>query len=208
MISVAIIEDEPLIRMAVEFYLKAEPEFSSVTVYNSVELFFEHQKTLPHVILMDIQLPGMSGLEGCFKVKQQFPTTEILMFTVFEDKEKVFHALQAGASGYILKTSSMKTIKTSILELLNGGAPMTPSIAKKVLTYFSSIPEEKKNENLDQLTKRELEVAKLLVDGNTYKQVAYYLKISTDTVRQHIKNIYTKLQINSRIHLVQEFNKK
>ena len=102
----------------------------------------------------------------------------------------------------------MKTIKTSILELLNGGAPMTPSIAKKVLTYFSSIPEEKKNENLDQLTKRELEVAKLLVDGNTYKQVAYYLKISTDTVRQHIKNIYTKLQINSRIHLVQEFNKK
>ena len=208
MVSVAIIEDDVLIRMAVEFYLNAQPEFSVVTTYNSVELFFEHQKTLPHVILMDIQLPGMSGLEGCFKVKQQFPNTEILMFTVYEDKDKVFKALQAGASGYLLKNSSLDVIKSSILETLDGGAPMTPSIAKKVLTYFSAIPEQKQNESLDQLTKRELEVAKLLVDGSTYKQVAYHLKISADTVRQHIKNIYAKLQINSRIHLVQEFNKK
>ena len=180
MVSVAIIEDDVLIRMAVEFYLNAQPEFSVVTTYNSVELFFEHQKTLPHVILMDIQLPGMSGLEGCFKVKQQFPNTEILMFTVYEDKDKVFKALQAGASGYLLKNSSLDVIKSSILETLDGGAPMTPSIAKKVLTYFSAIPEQKQNESLDQLTKRELEVAKLLVDGSTYKQVAYHLKISED----------------------------
>lgn len=208
MISISIIEDDVVINKSIETFLNAQPEFFNILSFGSVEDFLENITNAPDVILLDIELPGMTGIEGCFYIKKKFSDTDILILTVFEDKEKVFSALQSGACGYLLKNTSLKDIKESIIDVKNGGAPMSPSIAKKVVNYFATIPVKVVNEKLDNLTKRELEVANLLIEGNTYKQVAYYLKISTDTVRQHIKNIYSKLQINSRIYLVQEFNKR
>jgi DNA-binding NarL/FixJ family response regulator len=205
MIRIAIIEDDTVIRDLIRNFLQAQEEFKWVSGFGSVEDFLHTQEISFQVVLLDIELPGMSGLEGAFHIKQKYPDTDILMLTVYDDKERVFRALQGGASGYLLKSISLPKLKTAILEMLEGGAPMSPMIAKKVITYFSSLPVSQDNANLQQLTAREKEVSLLLIEGNTYKQVAYHLQISRETVRQHIKNIYRKLQINSRVQLIREF---
>lgn len=205
MIRIAIIEDDAVIRDLIRDFLRAQEEFESVTSFGSVEEFLQAEEMLFEVLLLDIELPGMSGLEGAFKIKQKHPEMDILMLTVYDDKDRVFRALQGGASGYLLKSVSLPKLKAAILEMRQGGAPMSPVIAKKVITYFSSLSASRDNTNLHQLTSREKEVSLLLIEGNTYKQVAYHLHISTDTVRQHIKNIYRKLQINSRVQLIREF---
>lgn len=205
MIRIAIVEDDTVIRDLIRDFLRGQEEFESVSSFGSVEDFLSAEDGSFQVVLLDIELPGMSGLEGAFQIKQKNPDTDILMLTIYDDKERVFRALQGGASGYLLKSTSLPKLKTAILEILQGGAPMSPVIAKKVITYFSSLPVSPGNPNLHQLTAREREVSLLLIEGSTYKQVAYHLQISTDTVRQHIKNIYRKLQINSRVQLIREF---
>ena len=159
----------------------------------------------PDVLLLDIELPGISGLEGAFRIKEKTPGINILMLTVYEDRERIFKALQAGATGYLLKNTPLIKIRTAILEAAEGGAPMSPLVAKKVGAYFSgkTVPAEENTH--EQLTAREHEVSHLLINGDTYKQIAWRLNISPDTVRQHIKNIYRKLQINSRVQLINEF---
>ncbi|HWK06882.1 MAG TPA: response regulator transcription factor [Puia sp.] len=205
MIRIAIVEDDTVIRDLIRDFLRGQDEFESVSCFGSVEDFLRSEEAPFQVVLLDIELPGMSGLEGAFKIKQETPDTDILMLTVYDDKDRIFRALQGGASGYLLKSTSLPKLKTAILEMLQGGAPMSPVIAKKVITYFSGLPVSPDKTNLQQLTAREKEVSLLLIEGNTYKQVAYHLHISTDTVRQHIKNIYRKLQINSRVQLIREF---
>jgi DNA-binding NarL/FixJ family response regulator len=205
MIHVGLIEDDVFIRKSIEQFLLTQEEFGPVSVWTSVEASLEQPANYPQVLLLDIELPGMSGLEGAFHIKKKYPQTEIIILTVHEDKERIFKALQAGASGYLIKSTSLLKISAAIKEVFDGGAPMTPLIAKKVIAYFAKPAPSQENENLEQLTLREREVSLLLIEGNTYKQVAYNLNISPDTVRQHIKNIYKKLQINSRVQLINEF---
>jgi DNA-binding NarL/FixJ family response regulator len=208
MIAIAIIEDDVYIKESIMQFLQMQTEFDNVQWYGSVESFLATKNTPPDVILLDIELPGMTGIEGAFRIKQKTPAVNILMLTVYEDKDRIFKALQAGASGYLLKNTPLLKLKTAIADVLEGGMPMSPVVAKNVLAFFSARPAAPSPEGNEHLTAREQEVSKLLIKGDTYKQIAHSLFISPDTVRQHIKNIYRKLQINSRIQLINEFNMK
>lgn len=208
MIRVSIIEDDTFILKSIVNYLQMQAELCVDSGFSSVNDFLKNASSQPDVLLLDIELPAMCGLEGAFLIKQKLPETNILMLTVYEDKERVFKALQAGATGYLLKSTPLDKIKTSIIEAAHGGVPMTASIAKKVLSFFSTNHSTVYSETHESLTNREVQISNLLIKGDTYKQIAYGLFISPDTVRQHIKNIYRKLQINSRVQLINEFNKR
>lgn len=203
MAAIAIIEDDNYVRGQLVDFLSAQPEFTAVTGFLSVEDFL-NRGYKADLLVLDIELPGMSGLEGAYHIRRANPNTEILMLTVFEDKDRIFQALKAGACGYLVKNTPLGKIKTAILDALQGEAPMSPVIAKKVLAYFSG-KSGSEPDYPEVLSAREIEVSKLLIEGMTYKQVAAQLFISPDTVRHHIKNIYRKLEINSRIELVREF---
>jgi DNA-binding NarL/FixJ family response regulator len=156
--------------------------------------------TKPDVVIMDIDMPGMNGIEGVKLIRKNFPTVQILMLTVFDDDEKVFAAIKAGAGGYILKNAEPKNLLQAISEVYNGGAPMTPGIARKVLHQFQTIlPEVEKDFHLSM---REREVLSLLVDGLSYKMIAGKLNITYDTVRAHMKKIYEKLHVASMTEAV------
>ncbi len=164
---------------------------------------------LPEVILMDIELPGISGIETTLRIKEKYPNIDIIMFTVFEHDDKIFKSIQAGASGYLLKDSSTDALVGAILELHRGGAPMAPRIARKMLDYVRSMsqspgekqaPSEKQASKAPafQLTARELELLEGLVRDETDLMIADRLSISPHTVRTHFKNIYKKLHVHSR----------
>lgn len=204
MITVAIVEDDEYIRSSIAEFLQMQADFILLGEFGSVEAFIATSLG-PDVLLLDIELPGISGLEGAFRIKEEHPNTNILMLTVYEDRERIFKALQAGATGYLLKNTPLIRLRAAILEATEGGAPMSPLVAKKVVEYFSAKTVPVHENTNEQLTVREHEVAKLLITGDTYKQIAWRLNISPDTVRQHIKNIYRKLQINSRVQLINEF---
>ena len=157
--------------------------------------------TKPDVVLMDIEMPGMNGIEAVKILKPQFPGIKILMETIFEDDEKVFHSICNGAEGYILKNTPPSQILEAIREIHEGGAPMTPSIASKVLAMFKSGISFSKDESYN-LTDREMEVLKYLVDGMSYKLIAEKCFVSIDTVSSHVKNIYKKLQVHSKSEAV------
>lgn len=150
----------------------------------------------PEAVLMDIDMPGMSGIEGALRLKKAHPQVEVLMLTVFDDDERVFEAVCAGASGYLLKKTPPARILEALREVCEGGAPMSPVIARKVLQLFPGKPAAR-DADLDKLTERELEVLKTLARGFSYKMVAAELGISVETVRTYGKRIYEKLQVHS-----------
>lgn len=200
-IKVALYEDNDTLRISLSHLLQSSEEFDFLGSYNSPVDIIQHCKnTLPDVILMDVDMPIMNGIEATKLVKEQFPQVNILILTVFEDKEKLFSALQAGASGYLLKKSKIIEIIEAIHEIFHGGSPMTPAIARKVLEYFS-LPKIIKNEE-NNLSDRELDILKCLVDGDSYKMIASNCYISMGTVRSHINNIYKKLHVNSKSEAV------
>lgn len=202
MIKIGIVEDNVKIRNLIQRYLDMQKEMSCSVAVDSVEEMLEHLKKFdaPDVLLMDIQLPGMSGIEGIGIIKKEYPDIEILMLTVYHDSHKIFDSLVAGASGYLLKHTSLPEIKESIENLVTGGAPMSPQIARKVIQYFKkSEPQQKPESNL---TSREQDIVNGLVDGLSYKLIADRYDISIDTVRAHIRNIYKKLHVNSKAEVI------
>ncbi|MDR8390542.1 response regulator transcription factor [Aliifodinibius sp. S!AR15-10] len=199
---VGIVEDNKKIRDLIQRYLDMQDELSCPVAVDTVEEMMdyleEHKK--PDVILMDIQLPGMSGIEGIGLIREKYPEIDIIMLTVYHDSHKIFNSLCAGASGYLLKHTSLPEIKESILDLLEGGAPMSPQIARKVINHFQD-QQPKKNADSD-LTPREHDIVNGLVDGLSYKMIADRYDISIDTVRAHIRNIYKKLHVNSKAEVI------
>ncbi len=169
---VGIVEDNKKIRDLIQRYLDMQDGLSCPVAVDSVEEMLEyleeHQK--PNVILMDIQLPGMSGIKGISLIKEKYPEIDIIMLTVYHDSHKIFNALRAGASGYLLKHTSLPEIKESIIKLVDGGAPMSPQIARKVINHFQENA-PKKNTDSD-LTPREHDIVNGLVDGLSYKMIA------------------------------------
>ncbi len=199
-ISVVIVEDDKFIREGIAELLKSTPGFKLNAVFENCEVALkEIFKALPDVILMDISMPGMNGIECVRKIKSDNSEVKIIMLTVYEEEQKIFDSLRAGASGYILKRSSLQEILSSIKEVVNGGGPMSPVIANKVLNYFNK--SGKKTEEIN-LTTRETEILKELIEGHSYKKISELLFISLDTVRSHIKSVYQKLHVNSKSEAV------
>lgn len=200
-IKIAMIEDENSVRSSVKSYLKKQPEFETGIIADSVESFLEQLKNepTPDVVLVDIKLPGLSGISGISYLKEKFPTMEFIVFTSYGDWELVFDSLRAGAAGYLLKGSDLIEIKKAVELLYSGGAPMSPEIAKKVTKYFSS---EKVAKVGEALTIKERQVVDGLVEGLSYKMIAGKLGISIDTVRFHIKHVYRKLHVNSKAEVI------
>jgi DNA-binding NarL/FixJ family response regulator len=203
---VALIEDRKAIRESLSMLIDGSPGLELAGAYPDCQNLVAHIKASPpDVVLMDIELPGMNGIEAVHLLKKEFPALIMIMHTVFEDDDKVFDAICAGASGYLLKDTPPARLVESISEAVNGGAPMSPSIAKKTLSLFQKylLPEqhEEKKERL-QLTQREKEVLQWLVKGYSYKMIADACQISFDTVRTHIRNIYEKLHVASSTQAV------
>lgn len=201
MILTAIIEDDNDIREGIKSYLNIQPNFSCKLAVDSVELFLElvDPTQLPDVLILDITLPGMNGLQGSRIIKSKYPEIEIIMFTVHDDSNRIFEALCNGAIGYLLKNTPLPQLKLSIEQIFSGGSPMSPQIARKVIEHFQP-KREKQPESL--ITEREKEIVVGLVDGLSYQQIGDRMQISIDTVRQHIRNIYKKLQVNNKAEVI------
>ena len=201
MIKVAIVEDNTALRKSLEHLFNHTDGMKCVLALNNLlNVVSEVGKQMPDIILMDIGLPHISGIEGVHTVKSAYPEIQVLMFTVFEDDEKIFDAIRAGASGYLLKKTPPEEIAESIRDLYHGGAPMSASIARKVIQSFQSqTTTQLKDYNL---TVRENEILYSLVDGLSYKKIAEKYFVSISTIRTHICNVYHKLHVNSRSEAV------
>lgn len=202
MATIGIVEDNKKIRDLIQRYLDMQEGHRCPVATESMEEMLDYleEYEAPDVLLMDIQLPGMSGIEGMKKLKQEYPDIEIIMLTVYHDSHKIFNSLCAGASGYLLKHTSLPEIKEAIEDLMEGGAPMSPQIARKVINHFQDPPQ--KNKDSETLTSREQDIVQGLVDGLSYKLIADRYDISIDTVRAHIRNIYKKLHVNSKAEVI------
>ncbi|MGZ8559858.1 MAG: response regulator [Chitinophagaceae bacterium] len=204
MIKVGLVEDNNTLRLSLEqLFKRAEGIKCVVSLSNLMNIVSDLRKAVPDVLIMDIGLPNINGIEGVRTVKANFPQIQVLMFTVFEDDEKIFDAIRTGASGYLLKKTPPEEIIEAVCQLYAGGAPMSPSIARKVIQAFQSKPPVALEEY--QLTAREKEILYSLVDGLSYKKIAEKYFISISTVRSHICNIYEKLHVNSKSQAVAKF---
>ena len=203
MISVAIVEDDTFIRDSLREFVDLDPEMICLNAKESVESFLSvlSHTNLPDVILMDIGLPGMSGISGIKLVKERFPGINILMLTVYHDSSRIFQSLCAGASGYLLKNTPFTEIRKAIEIVHGGGSFMSPQIARKVIDFFQ---EDKKKKKHSLLTQKEKEIVLGLVDGLSYKMIADKAFITIETVRSHIKNIYKKLQVHSKAEVIRK----
>jgi DNA-binding NarL/FixJ family response regulator len=203
-IKLAIVEDDPVIAESVEAYTSEHPSISIVCNLNSVEAFLERVKApfTPEidVLLLDIGLPGMTGIQGIYHIRQIYPDLDIIMLTTYEEDEKIFNALCAGACSYISKRTSLVKIREAIFTVYRGGSYMSPSIARKIAQRF--MPKTSKKEKV--LTERQMQVVQGLVDGLSYKLIADKLNISLETVRDHIKRIYRTLEINSKAEIIRK----
>jgi DNA-binding NarL/FixJ family response regulator len=204
LITVAIVEDLVEIRDALQRSIQMDTELALAGAFtNAEEALAEIPALQPHLVVMDINLPGMSGIDCIRKIKPLCPNTQFMMFTVYEDDEKVFEALRAGASGYILKKHGSLKIIEALKELHRGGAPMTADIARKVVNVFHK--EEQRIDPGCHLTKREQHILQLLSKGLLYKEIAHQLSISSNTVKQHIHNIYEKMHVQNRTEALNKY---
>jgi DNA-binding NarL/FixJ family response regulator len=196
-IRVLAFDDHPGIRQMIELLIDQEPDMICVAAWpDARDLLARVEKAAPDVVLMDISMPGMNGIEAVRLIRETFPEVRILMQTVFDDSDRIFEAIHAGASGYLLKKSGGEALVQAIRDVHQGGAPMTPAVAAKVLEAFRKKPETQPAEDY-QLSPREKEVLQLLVDGKSYKMIAADLDISFHTVDAHIRKIYDKLHVRS-----------
>ncbi|MFN0050505.1 MAG: response regulator transcription factor [Cytophagales bacterium] len=196
-ISVAIIEDQSEIRESLATLLKGSFGFSLTGAYENAEDAMAYlPANQPQIALVDIHLPGKSGIFAVGKLKNLCPNTQFMMCTAFDDNENIFNALKAGASGYLLKTTPAAKILDAISDLAQGGSPMSAQIARKVVASFNGT--DSVNKELEKLSAREQEILGFLSKGFRYKEIADKLFVSIETVRTHISNIYQKLQVNSR----------
>lgn len=206
-VNLAIIEDDKIIRDSLESYFSDMLNVELQLISDSVESFVSALKVIRNpkidIILLDIGLPGISGLEGIAPLKRLIPQASIIILTSFEEEEKIFKALCAGATSYLSKRTPLNKISEAVLTVSRGGAYMSPSIAKKVVDYFK--PEQKP---MEDLTGRQQQIVQGILDGLSYKMIADKYMITLDTVRDHIKKIYRTLHINSKAELMRKMMNK
>lgn len=203
-VHIILVEDQPDVREGLQDMLLHSRRFGAVSAFSDAEQMFGNGAvTEAGLFILDIGLPGMSGIECLVRLKSMRPDVKVLMFTVMEHDENVFSALKAGADGYLLKRESPDKMLASVEDALNGGAPMSSEIARRVLLSFRESPTAPNNQAL--LSERENEVLERLSKGFLYKEIADQLGISLNTVKQHIHHIYEKLQVQNRTEAVLRF---
>ncbi len=203
MINICIVDDQKLIVDTISSIIEQSPDINILGNFSSGESFItEYANYMPDITLMDIDLPGMSGIETIFNLKSLYPRAKFMVLTVFNDDEKVFTALKAGAGGYLLKKHSFDYLIENIRELYAGGAPMSPEIAKKVIEYFRH---DNSTILLNRLTEKEKTVLLMLVDGFLYKEIADKLGVTIDAIKKHTHNIYEKLQVRTRSEAIKKY---
>jgi DNA-binding NarL/FixJ family response regulator len=208
-ISVAIVEDLDEVREGLKNFLALSPDFIVTNTFKTAEDALEDIPNIePDIVIMDINLPGMSGSDCIRLLKKKNIRTQFMMFTVYENDEKVFEALKAGASGYLLKNTGLIHIIESLKELYEGGSPMSANIARKLVMNFQENAKIEAPAQLTLLSIRENEVLEWLAQGLLYKEIADKLNISTSTVRQHIHRIYEKLHVQNRTEAINKAYKK
>jgi len=198
LIRIIIAEDQSDIRMVLQAYVSFDPEMECVQVFEdgqSAWNWFSQTREKIDVALLDIDMPGLNGIELVEKIKSKSPETQCLMCTIYEDSDRIFNALQAGASGYLLKKSSSNQILEAIRDIYSGGSPMSSEIARRVVQSFNK---QKPGTEIQSLSPREMEILKQLEKGYLYKEIANTLNISVETVRRHVHNIYEKLHVSNR----------
>ncbi len=199
-IKVCLVEDIREVREGMETLLTLDNRFEVLASYPDAESAAEFLPAWDaDIVIMDINLPGMSGIDCIRKVKRQCPHSQFIMFTIYEDDEKVFEALEAGANGYLLKKTSLTKITESLIELHEGGSPMSTQIARKVIERMHT---GKFDKTKDILSPRESEILQLLAKGLLYKEISDQINVTTGTVRQHIHRIYEKLHVQNRTEAI------
>ena len=195
--KVVIFEDNYLMQESLKALLEMNDDITVCGVYdNAKDMLRIYEQTLPHLIISDIDMPEVNGLQGLKQVKDKYPEAKVMIFTVFEENDKVLNAICLGANGYVLKSSTADKIRESIFDVINGGSPLTPSIASKILQHFPKHNFTSNNE-MESLTAKEKEVLQWLVKGYSYKMIAAELDKSLETIRTQIKKIYKKLNVQS-----------
>lgn len=208
-IKVAVFEDNHLLREGLFHLIHASENFICTGAYpDCSDLVHKIEQSGPDIILMDIEMPGMSGLEALKIIKQKYPAIKVIIQTVFEDDEKIFEAVINGASGYLIKKTTPSRLLEAIEEVYNGGATMTPAIAQKALTLFRNNVTTNPGNEFGQLNERQKEILELIVDGLHFQAIGEKLFITKATVRYHVKNIYDLLEVNSKAALVAKALKK
>jgi DNA-binding NarL/FixJ family response regulator len=204
MISVSIVDDEKKLCKSIATFLNGSAGFRCLSIYGSAEAALQHLPAdKPDVVLMDINMAGMDGIECVKQLKASAPQIQILMLTVYEDTEQIFKALAAGATGYLLKRLEPEELLQAIRDVHTGGSPMSNSIARKVVASFQKANVAGENPNL--LSSREQEVLDCLAQGLAYKQIGDQLNISINTIRTHLRHIYEKLHVQSRTEAVAKY---
>jgi len=206
-IKIAIVEDDLQTREGLKLMIESSDELYCQGIFEDADTFIDVFKHLEvDVVLMDINLPGSSGIECVEQLKEIKPGVQFLMCTHLKDDDKIFSALKAGATGYILKNTTADKLIIAIKEIYNGGSPMSPEIARKVTQAFAI--ERKNSEQINLLTKREKEVIELLALGYPYKLVADNLSLKTDTIRAYIRDIYSKLHVHNKTEAINKLHHK
>lgn len=207
MVKLAIVEDNKTTRESLKTIIDLSPGHWCVCVCQTAEealsLIPRHQ---PDVVLMDIQLPGMSGVECVMRLKESMPQVQVIMVTVYQDPDRIFRALRAGASGYLLKRATPDMVLNAIRDVQQGGVPMSAEIARKVIGYFQTQPVA--SPDIEKLSPRELEILNLIAPGYSNKEIADRLGISIESIRWHLKNIYHKLHVHSRTEAASKIRPK
>jgi DNA-binding NarL/FixJ family response regulator len=201
-IKLTLIEDHADFRESLHFLLNSDEKFDCISFANAEEALKNFKERVPEIVVMDINLPGISGIECTRTIRETYPAVQVIMCTVYEDDEKIFEALKAGANGYLLKRAAINDIFESILSLYSGGSPMSPVIARKVVASLQT-----KTSELNKLSSRENEILDLISEGCRIKEIADKLFITVNTVRTHIRHIYEKLQVQSRIEALNKTGK-
>ena len=202
--SICLVEDDPTLREALADLIQSESRFDLLASFPDAEAAISEIPTLkPDAVVMDIQLPGLSGIECAAKLIERVPELLIMMVTVYDNNDRIFEALASGASGYLLKRDAPDKLISSLNELLEGGSPMSPAIARKVVQKFRT-PLSKKSQSKN-LTPREQQILEKLAQGSLYKEIAWDLEIGVETVRTHLRSIYKKLQVRTRTEAVVKY---